>query len=538
MRKRTVLLAAIGVVLGGVLGWWYWPAAPLVPDFTTPVGKFREPLPYRIVSFHRGRADKNLIKLAHQLGFNGVQFQIEGSNVAGLMDFSERDAEEHLVDYCHSLGMQVTVWVHELSDLPGEGSPEFAGPVAEGNEKLWAYLSGRYEWLLTKIVPNVDGLVLTVVETDVNATSAPLMKRVVGLIRKKCEEHGKSLIVRTFVWTPEEFAGVMGAVRELPPDTVVMSKIVPQDWQMRGGFAAELGAVGSEKQIVEFDVAGEYFLRNSVANCMVGLLKKQMDYAVSKGAAGICVRVDREDSDVLFTPNEVNLWALGMWASGAANDEAGVWDAWAKYRYGEKAAAGVKKALEPTGGVVAEMLSIGPFTFGDTRSFPPLPSEDPFSQNWQNWKWDKAYGKAHSDAELGEPAFVEGVAKQKAEAAATAAKCLADLEAVKGELSPVEYAILRSKLEGNRVQLSFRAPMAMAALHYRAWKYGPGGGREAARKAYLEDVAAVRAAAMAIPDPGELVTYKQRVWRVGAAEGVDRDAVFKWAFEAGKLVPG
>jgi hypothetical protein len=330
----------------------------------------------------------------------------------------------------------------------------------------------------------------------------------------------------------------MGAVRELPPDTVVMSKIVPQDWQMRGGFAAELGAVGAERQIVEFDVAGEYFLRNHVANCMVGLLKQQFDYAMSKGADGICVRVDRDDSDVLFTPNEVNLWALGMWASGAANDEAGVWEAWGKYRYGARAALGVRRALEPTGEVVAEMLSIGPFTFGDTRAFPPLPNEDVFSQNWQNWKWDKSYGKAHSDAELGESAFVENVGRQKAEAAVLAAKCVADLEAVQGELSPVEYAILRSKLEGNRVQLSFRAPMAMAALHYRAWKYGPGGGREAARAAYLADVAAVRAAAAAIPDPGELVAYKERAWRVGGAEGVDRDAVFGWAYAAEKLVPG
>ena len=65
-----------------------------------------------------------------------------------------------------------------------------------------------------------------------------------------------------------------------------------------------------------------------------------------------------------------------------------------------------------------------------------------------------------------------------------------------------------------------------------------GGGPEAARQAYVADLAAVRAAVKAIPDPGELVTHKEKVWRVGGPDGIDRDAVYKWLFEAGKLVPG
>ena len=117
-----------------------------------------------------GRTRRRLIKLAYQLGFNGVQFQIEGSNELGIRDFAERDAQEHLVDYCHSLGMQVTLWVHELSDLPGAWMPEYPGAVAESNDKLWKILEDRYEWILTKAVPNVDGLALTVVETQVRAS--------------------------------------------------------------------------------------------------------------------------------------------------------------------------------------------------------------------------------------------------------------------------------------------------------------------------------------------------------------------------------
>ena len=99
----------------------------------TQIGKVHPPLPYRIVSFHKGRADKKLIRLASQLGFNGVQIQLEGSTVDGIKQFAERDAKEHLVDFCHQLGMKVTVWVHELSDVPPPWMPEWLGPVSPDN---------------------------------------------------------------------------------------------------------------------------------------------------------------------------------------------------------------------------------------------------------------------------------------------------------------------------------------------------------------------------------------------------------------------
>ncbi len=104
-----------------------------------------------------GPADKRLIRLSSQLGFNGVQFQIEGSTVQGIKDFAKRDADEHLVDFCHSLGMKVTLWVHEMSDVPAKWMPESLGPVNVDNAALWAKLDDRYETMLRDTVPNIDG---------------------------------------------------------------------------------------------------------------------------------------------------------------------------------------------------------------------------------------------------------------------------------------------------------------------------------------------------------------------------------------------
>jgi hypothetical protein len=516
-----------------------------IPEFTIPVGKVREPLPYRIVSFHRGRADKGLIKLAHQLGFNGVQFQIEGSNEGGIADFAARDAREGLIDYCHSLGMQVTVWVRELADLPGPWMPEYLGEPAVGNNRLWAALDNRYEWILSKAIPKADGLVLTVVETQVRATSTPIMRRIVDIVSRQCERHKKQLIVRTFVWHPEELSDVMRAVRELPSDMTIMSKVVPQDWQMRGDNAAEIGAVGGRPQIIEYDVAGEYFLQGAVANCFPDLLKRQFEYGLSKGVKGICVRVDRDDFNVLHQPQEVNLWALGMLAAGASDSMDEVWQRWARYRYGEAAAGGVIKALRPTGDVVAELLSIGPFTHGDTRSFPPMPDDYVFDKNWQNWRWNDAYLRPYQLGEAGDANFIAEVTAQKVAGIELAKRCLADLEAARGTLDPVEYDILHTKLQSNLFQLRFRMPMVMAALHFRAWKNARND--EYARQwlaAYRRNLAEVKELADELtrmyPIGGgagaRVVSYRGRTWTLDVPLGVSREALYRWAYDAERML--
>lgn len=513
----------------------------LVPDFRIRPGRARAPLAYRIVSFHRGRADKNLIKLAAQLGFNGVQFQLEGSNEAGIRDFAERDAKEHLVDYCHQLGMKVTVWVHELSDLPDPWLPEYLGTVSASNERLWSYLDRRYDWILGEALPQIDGLVLTVVETQVRATQTPIMLRVADIINQKCQRYGKSLVVRTFVWHPEELAGVMGAVEKLPPDAVIMSKCVPQDWQMRGQHAKEIGAVGGRPQIIEYDICGEYFLKDHVANCMVELLKAQFEYDVAHGASGICVRVDRDEASVLFQPSEANLWTLGLLASGATDNTEEIWRAWASYRYGAAAADGVTRALKPTQEVVAELLSIGPFSFGDTRRFPPLVNEDAFRQNWQNWRWDRSYLTALRQAEAGDAKFIQQVAAQKAKAMALAQESLAALEDVRPRLTEIDYAILRTKLLTNQAQLAFRAPMALALLRYRALMHTRNAGQRAAlRAAIARDLEQIRAVAAEAPPVRELPTveYLGRNWPLGAPEEVNRERLYYWAYQTEEILRG
>jgi hypothetical protein len=515
------------------------PTATLRDPIKIETGKVREPLPYRIVSFHKGRADKRLIRLAHELGFNGVQIQIEGSTVKGIKEFAKYDAKEHLVDYCHSLGMKVTLWVHELSDVPYPWMPEWLGPVTTDNPAIWSLLDARYEWMLSQAVPNVDGLVLTVVETYIRATDTNVMVKLAQLLREKCDKHHKSLIVRTFVWYPEEFKNVMAAVDKLPQDQVIMSKCVPQDWNLRGMDALEIGDVGGRPQIEEFDVAGEYFLKSTVPNCMPDLLKRQFDYGVSKGIQGICVRVDRDDASVLHEPNEVNLWALGMLASGAADNVDDIWQAWATNRFGKAAAPGVIRTLRPAGDVVAEMLSIGSFSFGDTRRFPPLGDEDFLGQLHQNWWWDDKYSDEHFKAEAGDEAYTNQIAIAKNRASSLAQSCLMDLDLVKDKLKSEDYEILRTRLLTTKAQMDLRGPMAVAVLDYRRLANATtDDARDSADAALQGDLARLWTAAYPPWKAPEEITHLGRTWQVGEPEEVWRDAIYSWIWKMDQLRRG
>lgn len=544
--SKTVLAAVVAAILltvGVAVGAHFWAVqqqnqatATLRPPIHIEMGKVRKPLKYRIVSFHRGWADKRLVRLAAQLGFNGVQIQIEGSTVQGIKDFAAYDAKEHLVDFCHQLGMQVTVWVHEISDVPQSYMPESIGPVTTDNQALWSMLDTRYEWILGQAIPNVDGLTLTVVETSVRATDTPVMLKLADLLRAKCDKYHKQLQVRTFVWYPDEFTDVMAAINQLPKDTVIMSKCVPQDWQMRGTNASDLGNVGGRPQIEEYDVCGEYWLRDRVANCMPALLKRQFDYGLSKGIDGICVRVNRDNASVLDQPSEVNLWALGMLADGATDNLDDVWKAWATNRFGATAAGGVRQALEPTQKVIEEMFSIGDFTFGETRRFPPLGDEDVFGQLQQNWWWDKSYAAEHVQAETGDPTFIAKVKASKDQAMQLAAESLANLERIKDQLKPQDYAILHTKLLTNQAQLAFRVPMAMAVLHYRRMVYATSQAeRDQMDQAIQQDLKQLRTVAEPVYPSPNWIYYLDQWWDVGVPTDVPRDRIYEWAYQMDQL---
>jgi hypothetical protein len=273
---------------------------------------------------------------------------------------------------------------------------------------------------------------------------------------------------------------------------------------------------------------------------MPTLLKEQFDYGLSRGVIGICARVDRTGPPVLHLPQEVNLWALGHFASGRTDSVEEVWHSWAAARYGKDAAAGVIRALKPTQRVIEECLSVDRLTFGDTRGFPPPNGDtDAFDCNWQNWRWNPAFVPLYERTRTGDPDLLRETIAAKEKAFRLADLSLAELEQARSKLEPIEYDLLKQKLEGNRAHLEFRAPMMIAYLRYCRLLNTTDPAEKTAQSAAIRILLGqIREIAARPRPPVRRVEHLGRRWRLGPPDRVDWEKVRAWADQMEKLVAG
>ena len=136
-----------------------------------------------------------------------------------------------------------------------------------------------------------------------------------------------------------------------------------------------IGHVGAKDQIVELDIAGEYFRGDSIAHCFAEELHQRFDYWQEQGVDGLSVRVDRgwhaytHHDCILHEVQESNLWCLGQWMTGAdMTDIDTPLQAWATERFGaECVAPTMAKIARLCDAVVKEALTVCGEPFGDTR---------------------------------------------------------------------------------------------------------------------------------------------------------------------------
>lgn len=483
----------------------------------------KAPFEYRAISVHTGQKREpaiildlppEMLRLAQKLGFNDLTIITEVS-MEGKMEALREHADKHgYFKLAKELGIRLSVWVREFADydesvLPkqkekatvweperGQYDESFVQMVLN-NEKLWAAVSQRYKRILNDILPEIDHLILTVVESEIWVTKdRRVLTKLVKTINDECRAAGKELILRTFVWFPEEMEVVLETISELPKDVIVQSKCVPQDWHLRSIHNPAIGKVGERKQFVEFDVAGEYFKKDYVACCFTELLEKQLKYAKAKGCDGISVRVDRFGHWVRGEPQEVNLWVLGYWASGRSFDVDEIWREYAIATFGENAAPAMIEALQPTGEVIAEAICVERETFGDPR-WPAFRMADamreyvapygpsPFDQNFAVFKWDKSLEAVHEKMRTGEPEIIKRKTASFARALVSAERSLELIDSVKNELDRDTYRFFRWKLEENRFCLVMCCNMELAWL--KAVRRGHSNRREEKDK-LLEEV--------------------------------------------------
>lgn len=464
---------------------------------------------HRAISFHHHQVDFELVATAKKLGFNTVELQTEGGTLIPLKKLRQYADEERLFPKLDSLGMQTSLWVHELEDYQEEW-----GEVAVGNDRLWQAIAEKYDYILEDLLPEIDHLVLTIVESEKRVTESEVLKKLIETIHSAASKAQKILMVRTFVWDPYEMERVAKILSDLPKDVIIHTKYVPQDWHLRSVHHPLLGKVGDHKQLVELDLAGEYFKLRYVANCFTEELADRFKHWQSQGINGIVVRVNRltrtSHNSIHGELMEANLWALGYWMMG--KDEDSAWRDYIRHRFGAQVNVdSLKMALKPTGKVVAEALCVGRETFGDTRQavpayltmnpeimFPkeakdsrymtyykkmannnPPPLDDwtaayeneedyffrsPFFRNWSVWIWDSTYRADYHKIRKGHPAVIEEKERSYQSYLDTINHSLEIIDALQQNLKKADYIFIRWKLEETKFLLQSMCEMQLAWL--------------------------------------------------------------------------
>lgn len=497
---------------------------------------------YRSLSFHESCPDEDLVRLGGRLGYNDLTFQTEHGTLPRLADLRRRADRQGYFELARELGMTISVWTHEFGEYD-----DAWGPPEASNDRLWDAIARRYDHVLGELLPELDHLVLTIVESGRKVAGQAVLARLVETVYDRCRDHGKTLIFRTFVHHPEEHAEVQRSLADLPPDVVIMTKAVPQDWHLRHIDHPLLGDVGGRRQFVEVDICGEYWKLDRLPHAIGHVLARQFAHWVERGIDGISVRPDRgwkpwdtPHATVMGMPQEADLWLLGMLASGQADSAAECWRAWAQ-EYFPHAVDEMIEALMPTGRVVEEALCVGRETFGcPKRTIPGLqtmhqkrgwigqpgdpealafaeayPDEadcrkrNPFFRHWSVHRWDPAYREDYLRMRRGDPAVVAHKQERLAEARKLAERSLKVFRQACDRIDPQAARWLEFLLEDSRLFLECMGEITLAWLKAERRLYTED---QDERRGLLEEIAAHldRLASIHRPHAGATVEVRWR----------------------------
>lgn len=343
------------------------------------------------------------VSYANNLNFNSIEVQLEGGTLQPLNKLAEADKKYLLVKTAHEAGLEVYAWIHEFEDLPhgwhtkkkenlynqenDKGNKLFRAD----NEELWMWLRQKYESIVA-INPDVDGYTLTLSESQYWATgNEEVAYKTVQTIYDVLTKHKKKLVYRTFCYTPKQLELLTKVAKSLPADIVLEAKEVPQDWHFYLPFGSDIGQFQGKQQIIEMDVAGEYWGRSYLLNPFPEYILNRLDYCIQqKKAKGIVVRIDRYNEEAKGTFNDINLYASAAFANDINITADEIWEKWSTEKFGKKAAGVATACLKPTWEATKQTIYTKGYIISDRKpvnSFVKGFEDRPFHPHY----WDKSY---------------------------------------------------------------------------------------------------------------------------------------------------
>ncbi|WP_233426957.1 hypothetical protein [Parabacteroides johnsonii] len=314
------------------------------------------------------------IEAAKKYGVN--QIQLSHQIIHDLKEVKEVETREQvniLTDLAHKNGIEeVLVWDHSFYDLeyyPSRFRNGPGGTIDLDNPSFWEWFKQDYRNMLD-LIPAVDGLVLTFIETgayaekqhsDILKTNQEKLAAVVNAIAAVAiEERGKKLYIRTFAYSDKEYANITGCLEHIKSDEIIlMMKEVPHDFFLTHPNDPFVGKI-NRPTIVEFDTGNEYNGQGIIANTWPNYVgRRWSDFMNRPNVVGYVARTDRYGTTkVVGTPNEILLYTLKRLSEYPELDIDLIYDEYISSRYGEKALIPLKNAFKKAYDIVLSSMYI------------------------------------------------------------------------------------------------------------------------------------------------------------------------------------
>jgi len=275
-------------------------------------------------------------------------------NIDDINDDPDRaDLINRVASHAAEKGIKTYVWVHEFNT---DRITACLGP----GEKIWRDRQEAYRRALEK-VPAVAGVILVFGSSSPEPWSMmctcswcahhDAADRVALIIHKVGQvvagEFGMEIFVRAFIHTPEELGWMGEALRKTQPrpGLYVMTKGVPQDWEPYYPHNSLIGNTGGHPQVIELDLAGEYWGKSAFPVDLTDYLRYRMLHARDAGAVGFVARVERGPNTIFDTPNEINLHAYHALIKDTGADPGRLRLEWIEQKYGLDRDSGAARKL-------------------------------------------------------------------------------------------------------------------------------------------------------------------------------------------------
>jgi hypothetical protein len=338
--------------------------------------------------------DINTIKAAKAYNINHLQLSHDiMMDLRDIRDPERLQMVNDLVKAAHQEGIkEVLAWDHALYDLkyyPEKFRTGPKGTIDLDNTDFWEWFRQDYREML-KLVPEINGLVLTFIETGARAenqfssklkTGPEKIAAVVDAVASVvCDESGRQLYIRTFAYTHAEYENTIGCIGLIRNQKVrLMMKETPHDFFLTHPNDMYAGTI-NRPTIMEFDAGNEFNGQGVIANTWPEyIIKRWSDLIKRPHVIGYVARTDRYgDTHIVGTPNEILLYTLKRFTEDNSVTPDIIYNEFISSKYGAVALQYLKPAFMKAYGIVTSTL----YTLGTNVANHSKMDYDPYKSSY------------------------------------------------------------------------------------------------------------------------------------------------------------